>query len=357
MKKEIRLSLRGLLNRGNGSYPSGRLWPCLDFSVGFVRTPPDERLDERPVEFCAAGDEGTEAQPLDLRYLPNSHNWPQCPLSAGETGQKRSSRPESYGRKGITGYGKKMVKSVGSLIDRQYPNHRVTFATVTMPSLPSQLRRQLAQEWPRLVNRLMQWLRRRLERADMPQIVVSVTEVQPKRLTETGEGYLHLHLLWLNRPAKSGHWSVDVGEMKAWVQGFLVDRGIWCKDAHVNIDVRRVEGEKARYLAKYCSKGSDVIAEFASDNGWPSVPGQWWNMSSKARHWVKENLVEGKAAGEVLDALINASFDYEEFCHFNYLYHVDIEVGGRLVNVGWRGSLKYEDYLHLVQCISDLDGD
>lgn len=350
MKNVIRsLDIGGIPNRGNSSYPSGRIWPDGTFSLGYVRSEPDERLDDRQPGYSAVSDDGTAAAvPLDLRNVPNSRTAPQCPISAGPEGQKGQKRPDKYGKKGITSYGRKMVRSVGALIDRDYPHHRVTFATITMPTLPQVLRPELAQAWPNLVNRLMEWIRRRLERQGLPRVIVSVSEIQPRRLQESGEGYLHLHMLWLNAPGRAGNWAIDVDELRTWVADWLLRRGLWEKDSHVNVDVRGVKGEKSRYLAKYASKGTVEIEAFAGDCGWESVPAQWWNLSKPARDWVKANLVEGRSAGQVLESLVYESFDQGIFGHFHYLYHIDIEVDGRYLNVGWRGGLKPEVLLDMV---------
>jgi len=346
------LKLVGMLNRGTSSHPSGRVWPDGTFSLGYVRERPDERLDDRSVDICLPGDEGTDAAPpLDLRNVPNSHNSPQCPLSAGEEGTKGAKRPERYGRQGMTGYGKKMVRSVGALIDRYYPHHRVTFATITMPSLPGPLRKELAQLWPELVRHLMQWLKRRLVKKGQPGVIVSVTEIQTGRLEATDEGYLHLHLLWLNPPAVQAGWSVRVENLRAWVADWLIRHGLWEENSHVNVDTRSVKGEKSRYLAKYASKGTDEIEAFASDCGWESVPSQWWNLTNKARTWVKEHTFEGRGAGELLDALVNSIFELSDFQSVRYIYHIDIDIGGRLVNVGWRGCLSAEGYDDVTQML------
>jgi hypothetical protein len=343
--QKLKIGTGGIPNRGNVSYPSGKIWPDGTFSLGYAKVRPDERLDERPAEYTAPGDEGTAAAaPLDLRNLPNSHNYPQCPLSAGSEGVRGAKRPDRYGKKGITGYGRKMVRSVGALIDRHYPHHRVTFATVTMPTLPTPLRKELAQQWPELVRQLMQWLRRRLARKCLPAIIVSVTEIQPKRLAESGEGYLHLHLMWVNDPNPKKGWAVRVENLKAWVADWLLRRGLYEKDSHVNVDTRSVKGEKSRYLAKYASKGSAEIQAFADDCGWDCVPSQWWNITHACRAWVKENLFEGRAAGELLESIVYTIFDNNDFDAVHYLYHIDIEVDGRYINVGWRGCLRPETY-------------
>jgi hypothetical protein len=357
------------VNSTNPVYiPTGRLWPCRDFSLGTKKTRPDERVDldtfrlwEREgaldvlpgQEYGRYGVPEGRAEPLDLSNLPNSHKatGPKCTAALMALGKRKAKRPETYGRKGITGYGKKMVKSVGALIDRAYPHHRVTFCTVTMPDLPSQLRRELALSWPELVRQLLQWLKRRLGKAGLPKVVVSVSEIQPGRLEHTGEGYLHLHILWLNLPGKRGNWAVDVVGLRSWVSEFLQKRNLWTVDSHVNCDVRAVRGEKAAYLAKYVSKGGDEIRDFARDNGWESIPSQWWNMSSEAREWVKGALVSGTLVGQVLDYLLHVAFETGDFDDYHYIYHVEIEVDGRLINVGYRGAFAERAYNDLLSAL------
>jgi len=342
-------NFQGIPSREGTSYPSGRIWPDGSFSLGYVRERPDERLDVRRPGYTAPGDEGTAAaSPLDLRNVPNSDMAPRCPVSAGPEGTKGAKRPEKYGKKGITGYGRKMVRSVGALIDRFCPHHRVTFCTITMPALPQRERTELARAWPQLVNEIQKWLKRRLQKKGLPEVVLSVSEIQTGRLETHGEAYLHLHLLWLNAPGKAGNWSVDVLNLRAWLEDWLLRRELWSEDSHVNVDTRQVKGEKARYLAKYCSKGTAEIEEFASEHGWESIPAQWWNVTKQARDWVKTYLIEGREAGEFLDAIVNETFDSGRFDHLHYIYHIDIEVNGRLLNVGWRGCFTREMWLDIV---------
>lgn len=337
--------------------PSGKIWPTGEFSFGWVKQRPDERLDEREVEYCPEGwvpgnggfEPGTgwladcRAAALDLSNLPNS--------------VKSSKRPETYGRQGITGYGRKMVKSVGALIDSHLPLHRVTFATVTIPTLPRQLRRQLALAWPELVTQLLRWISRRLEKRGLPKVVVSASEIQPARLSESGEAYLHLHLLWVNVPAKAGRWTVNVLHLRSWVSDFLIRRGIWSADSHVNVDVRSVKGDKACYLAKYLSKGGDVLSEAAQDVGWDALPSQWWNVTKTARDWVKREMVQGKAVGFLLHEMVNDAFLLNRFTDFRYLYQVETEIDGYLVNVGWRGCLQPGAYSECKELFQELDSD
>lgn len=349
------MALARIPSKSPESIPSGKIWPTGEFSFGWIRQRPDERLDERPVEYCPVGwvagnggfgpgstwVEDCRAAGLDLSNLLNSHS-----------GAKRSPK---YGKAGISGYGKKMVKSVGALIDKRLPCHRVTFATITMPSLPRHLRQELGRCWPELVRQLLQWVSRRLARKGLPKVCVSVTEIQPNRLFESGEAYGHLHLLWINQPAKNGKWTVNVLHLRAWVAEFLQKRGIWNAAAHVNVDVRPVKGDKACYLAKYMSKGGDVLEAAAEDIGWDSMPSQWWNVTKAARDAVKDAIIAGKGVGFLLHEMVNDAFLLSRFSDFRYLYQVETMVHGHLVNVGWRGCLQPEALSECEELFETLD--
>lgn len=262
-----------------------------------------------------------EREPLNLSVAPNSH--------------KRAKR----GLKGITSFGKNMTKSVGALMERYYPHHRKTFATLTIPPLSSEKRALLASRWSELVRQLLQWLSRRLAAAAVPTVVCSVTEVQPKRLLASGEGYLHLHMLWLNLPGRAGNWAVDVEGLKAWAWN-CVSRLVDEPDlGYLNVNVRPVKGSAARYMAKYMSKGGAVLEDAIADWGTENCPSTWWNMTAQARRWVKCHVLSGEPVGALLETIVNYVFFTHDDSPVEFLRQTEIEFDGVFVTVGWRGRL------------------
>lgn len=350
--------------------PVGTVWPSGDFSVGFKRidkvgTAPSEN---RPVDvvfregaakvasvemqarlgyyrsnpgaiiadleaeqvYQNAGlyqGEGDSLSPLDLTDASNSH--------------KPANRPEKYGKLGMTGYGKKMVRSACTILERRFRG-RLTFATVTMPTLPPDKRRALALVWSELVRQLLQWLSRRLARRRLPSAVCSVSEVQPGRLQAGNGGYLHLHLVWPNIRNQGGFYTVHPLEVRAWCEKFLISRGIWEEGAWVNCDTQDVRKSAAAYLSKYMSKGGDTLEQFAEENGWDSVPGQWWNVTKPMRDAVKAELVKGSVVGSDLVLMIEDCVDNSDGSPFWSLRTVDMEYDGRYITVGYCGILKAE---------------
>lgn len=280
------------------------------------------------------------AAPLDLTVLGNSH--------------KGVARSEKYGKQGITGYGRKMVKSAATLIQKM-PGKRTTFATITLPTLPSQLRRQLALAWPEFLRQLLQWLSRQLRKAGLPALVCSVTEIQPGRLEQYSEAYLHLHLVWPNHGGRFGNWAVDCDDLRTWVAEFLQRRGLWVSDAWVNVDTQQVKKTAAGYLSKYMSKGAAEIEDFAKDCGWDAIPGQWWNLTAPAREMVKRFTCEGEATGRLLLSVIDYALEFCEFSGFWGLNMAVLTIGKKQVMAGWYGGFKEDARVELVKMLRSAE--
>jgi hypothetical protein len=348
-------------------YPAGTLWPSGDFSCGSKRVllvdaaevngpqwNPDEYMGVAPphtptldaipmwlsdlparVQVYQEMQEVWEnpgafegaAAPLDLTDAPNPH--------------KRSNRPESYGRKGITGFGRRMVRSACTILERAYKG-RLTFCTITMPTLPPELKMELAKQWPELVRQMLQWLSRRLAQRRLPTAVASVSEIQPKRLQAGNGGYLHLHLVWPNKIARKGHYAIDVDALRTWCEKFLCTKGLMVENAWVNVDTKRVKKSAAAYLSKYMSKGGDVLEQFVGENGWEACPGQWWNMTKTMRDKVKSEVCKGETTGKLLHSLVEYAFNCDDFTAFWFLHHVDMEIDDKFITVGYFGALKLE---------------
>ena len=277
--------------------------------------------------------------PFDLRNVSNSHT--SCKWQPPR------------GLKGITGHGRKMVRSAGAIIKRRYPRHRVTFGTVTFPTMTRQQRRLLAQRWSELLREYQQWLTRRLLRAEQPPIVVSVSEIQPGRLQDSGQACLHLHSIWLNRPGKAGGWSIDPNDLRSWVSAWLKRNIDGFDGGHVNVDVRPVKASIAAYMSKYMSKGGDELLEAVRDWGSDACPHTWYNLTAAIRNAVKDELLSGEFVGEFLSHLVDQVFIAGDMSPFHWLRQVELDLGGALVTVGWRGCLREGHYL---QAVSALQG-
>lgn len=331
--------IKGLPNRMGTKRLSGKVWPTGEFSFGTYRERGDDRLDDREVD----GHWDDAPAPLNSPKLPNSHTGKSCLLSAGSDGLKKDRKKRGkYGKHGITGYGKKMLKSGGKLLQDNPRHYRLTFCTISLPTLPSDKRKEVSEGWGKMLNRLMQFLRRRLERQGLPQAVLCATEVQPKRLVETGECYLHLHLVWPNHQSEKRGWSVAPNDVRAWVKSYIESTYSTGKIGHLHVNTQQVRDNAAGYLAKYISKGKDDVRAAIEDVGEEGLPGQWWAMTQILKDWVWLAMETGEAVGQKLHEWLNWAWDYDNFELFRYIYHVEVPINGVLVTVGWRGCLTTE---------------
>lgn len=352
---------------------TGRLWPSGDFSVGtkkiWLGDKPESKIREfNPDQYKGFAPPHTPTMDGISRWITTpcarvkiyrdmQEAWenpgliedtePPLDLTDGRNPHKPKNRPESYGRLGMTGYGKKMVRSACAILERRYKG-RLTFATVTMPTLPPEMRIALAECWPEFLRQALQWLSRKLDSQRLPKAVCSVSEVQPNRLKAGNGGYLHLHMVWPNHKMRKGHFAIDVIEFRTWCESFLIRNGLWVEGSWVNIDTQPVEVSAAAYLSKYMSKGGDVLDLFVAENGWSACPGQWWNLTKPLRDKVKAELLEGTRIGELLQMAIDYAFQCDDFTHFWSVQNVDLEFDGRFVTVGWCGILKDEVRKHFV---------
>lgn len=331
--------LKGKPNRAGAKRLSGKLWPTGEFSFGTFTERPDEALDDREVE--RHWDDAPA--PLNLTNLPNSRTPPQCVLSAGPEGQKKPKEKRGkYGKRGITGYGKKMLKSAGKLLQDRPQGYRLTFCTITLPPFPQSVRRAVSEGWGKMLNRLLEFLYRRLHRQGLPKAIICATEVQPGRLRETAEAYLHLHLVWPNHRRRQKGWAIAPNDLRDWMVSYLESHYSLSDVGHVNVNTQQVKKSASNYIAKYISKGSEEVQAVIADVGEEGLPGQWWSMTKPLKEWVWLAMEAGEVTGERLHQWLNYAWDYDNFELFRYIYHVEVPINGVLVTVGWRGCLTPE---------------
>ncbi|MFN7662551.1 MAG: hypothetical protein ACK5PQ_02370 [Alphaproteobacteria bacterium] len=287
---------------------SGRLYPNGEFTLGKVppkiKTPKEEAYDKaweaqhdyvewyeykygtRIKKVYRFLDPSLQEKALlGLSPLTNSHKRESDPgdmeaMEAETTGVKRKPR----GRKGITGKGKRMTRNGAWLLQKAFGKKQLGFATVTLPSFPDDpvAFLLLVNDWSELVRQFFQQLTRYLRRSGFQARWVGVTEIQPKRLKERGEAAPHLHFVY---HAHNGdyRWFITANEMRRiWKQVLEACIKKWTDveysvDTSAAIDTQSVKKDAGAYLAKYMSKGSDVIKLMEEKGLEDFIPSAWWH--------------------------------------------------------------------------------
>lgn len=352
MRNATRSRVGSYQQSGPKFVPSARIWPNGEFTLGYAKD--GEESPELNEWTWTGGSRGLSPDELDAR-LECLHGWLDAVagvysvsgrLATGllTLSNARNSRealgPTKYGLNGITAQGTKMLRSAAFIMERDYGCSDVTMGTFTVPHLEKEERILLAQQWGRLTNRLVEHLRRELQEQGRPPVVCGCTEIQSARLESRAEGYLHLHVIW---PAHSNNgrlWAVEADEVRTWWKAAIervIGRELGCAP---RVETAIVEKSVEAYLGKYLSKGSDdCLGQFVADLGYESVPGQWWFMSNYLKGKIKAETMTGRNVGHLLDEYIHHTVTTGSGVGFEWLRHVDLNIDGRLITVGYVGRL------------------
>lgn len=329
----LRQQLGGTLGRTVDKRFYGKIWPNGNFSLGTGPVGQEALEMDAPDEvglarFGSSGDLAAAVAALTLSNAPKSH--------------KEEIVLPQRGLKGITSHGQQMLRSACYLMERDYGNADLCFATLTVPSLPKGARFLLAQNWPELVRQLLQWVSRQLMKAGRPTKIAGCTEIQTSRLERSGEGYLHLHLIWPSHSNASGRvWAVEWEDLREWWEKALSRFSCCPLPHHPRVEVAPVRKSAERYMGKYLSKGSgEALASFVQDLGEESVPPAWWFMTADVRYQVKAETSRGPNTGAVLDSVIQATLDDGDLSVFEWIRPVSIVFVDRPVFIGWCGRMR-----------------
>jgi hypothetical protein len=371
MKNKIRQKVGAYSMSGRRMIPSARVWPNGEFSLGYAWE--GEESPELPEWAWTGGSKGLTEEELDVR-LECLHGWLDAVTQAysvsGKLAQlaltlsnarnsEKEAEPTKYGLHGITGTGAKMLRSAAFIMERDYGCSDVTMGTFTVPHLEKEERVRLAQRWGVLTNDLVRYLRSELEQQGRPPVVAGCTEIQSARLEARNEGYLHLHAIWPAHSNCGRRWAVVADDVRAWWKR-AIERIIGRElPVAPRVETAIVEFGVEHYIGKYLSKGGDdLLGQFVADLGYESVPGQWWFMSNYLKQKIKAETLTGRSLGTVLEAYIEHTVTSGTGAGFEWLRHVDLNVDGRLLTVGYVGRLDRptrDDLALLLRIDSELD--
>lgn len=208
----------------------------------------------------------------------------------------------SYGRKGITAHGRRIVRNAAYLIEKSGGKSRTVFATATIPSLPVEQICIVQESWHKVVELYRLGMRRALQEQGLSGELVTVSEVQPHRYQETGIPVLHLHSVFVGKTG-SGRWAITTeGHDRIWRNVLSTVLGTDVGEVPCACNLQRVRKSASGYLGKYMSKGSKTVQAMvaAGFDGW--LPKQWWSCSQSLRRRID---VETEDISELAETLVS----------------------------------------------------
>lgn len=333
----------------------GKIWPNGEFSVGYVPSLEDVdrfrdsylfgRAQVFSEEQINEHLQGADLWEDELWTADSLHGQPcSAPVTLSDAYNSHSQPARaSYGLKGLTNHGRKMIRSGAFLLEQKLGKEDCTMITLTVPTLERADRVTVAKKWGSLTNRLVQYLSRELGSQGRTPAIIGCVEVQTARLEKYGQGYLHLHLICPAHSNAGRFWAIEAGGLRAWWASAL-ERIIGHSLPQMpRVETAIVEKSVEAYLAKYLSKGTgEEMAAFVADLGEDCVPGQWWFCSSHLRNAIRDHTIKGQSCGELLETMIEHLLEQGTGEGFEYVRHVDRTIGQNRVTCGWVGRLTPE---------------
>lgn len=331
-RSEAKNALKGLSRGQLHQFPvpserssvSAKLYPNGEFGIGYVPRSKKSAEDSRQERGVVHGYQTFwEGRPHFLEsgeILFDTTDMVQLVEPKLDITVESSQAPIRYGLKGITSYGRRCVRNIGFLLQEEFGKRRLSMGTLTIPSLPPEDMLCIAQHWGDIQRKFFQECKRRYQRLKLPWHYVAVTEIQPKRWRERGEVGLHIHFLFPSfRLYKRGMFSLPHDwTRKMWqriIENTLRAHSTGTRDAY-NIPLPMYNCEPVRkdavgYLAKYLSKGSDIIDEVVERSGEEFLPKQWWSADMSSKKKLKSRVIRstGSAAEYLLYLCKNGTKD------------------------------------------------
>lgn len=283
-----------------GKY-SAKIYPNGEYTVGYVpkreKAASDKRFDRGLVEGyeLVETDYAVVTEDDQVYFLPwkgkVSYALPSKLGLCEELSQKTK-----YGKKGITGYGRRVVRNVAYMFERDFGKSNLLMGTTTIPLFPPAVERYICSHWSTLVKRFFEKLKRRYRKHGFDFRYLSVTEIQPGRYKKYKSCGLHLHFLFEKKKSKDGTvWVSDDNFIRnAWyecinnlLQSMPAEFGECPKFAPPNYRREIIKTNASSYVSKYLSKGGEVVSQVQNDLGEDYLPSQWWSCDVGSREQLK----------------------------------------------------------------------
>lgn len=326
------------------------LYPNGEFGLGRVKNEEkaasERRFDRGQVAGCTVQQQARTHELTTGEIYHDGTDIQAVPIKLGKSANLSQPRPR-YGRKGITSYGRRMVRNAAWLLAKaKARTAKLQMGTLTIPSLPESQMKEICTNWAYLQKRFFEECKRRYRRHGFQFDYVAVTELQPKRWANRREVGLHIHFLfvssWCNKENK---WVLPDNWVRETWQRIL--NGVCGDSARVPVPNYRRESihtSAAGYMAKYLSKGGNQVQEVIDEMGEEWLPTRWWSASVALRKAVQTSCLRCRT--EIAEMVLDVCKSRPEGC-LRYAYPVyknnsaDIKPPYRIYEyeIGWTGCL------------------
>lgn len=265
------------------STPKAQVFPNGEFSIGWDSQSRMKRPDKVP-PVCD----------LSLGMLALSKSlgvW----LSLLESlkpllGSSIASNSHRRGLKGIRSKASRMVRNCAFILQRDYGKENLSFATLTIPSMPDRSMRRVLANWSQIVRVFYQSFKRLLKRRSLPEHYCGVVEIQGKRYERTKFIGLHLHFIFVGRLHRQTHWHIKPIELRVLWRKALAPYCGEGVDFTAAENLQAVRRDAGAYLGKYMSKGAKDVQRIAESPDRRYIPRSWYSINLALRRIVRREI-------------------------------------------------------------------
>lgn len=317
---------------------SGKIYPDKSFSLGAV--PPPKKSAQDRIYDREQASQPDFALDDKISWLTGNtsiggifRSTNENPLFIKSPKSSQASRG-TYGKHGITGFGKRCVKNTCILLERKYHKSQLGFATATLPVYSDTLLHCINGQWGEIVRRFFQKIRRLFKKRGCRFIYVSVTEIQEQRFSTYSQPCPHLHFVYFaRRNPQEGYVLQTPDFFEAWRQtlaevitiisnnsiGALKNDCMHAlKQNKGSVKLESIKVSAAAYLGKYMTKGCKVVASM-QEKEWNEFPKQWWSTCMYCRKLFKDSIIH--LSSKECEALY---YGFEHYLHDKSLTWVQL---------------------------------
>lgn len=191
------------------------------------------------------------------------------------------------------------IRNACYLLETQYGKDSLSFLTLTLPDLSDEGLQACAENWGRMVDQFLKWLRDRMMLGGIPLEYVYCTEIQTKRREKYGHEALHLHLLFRGNAGRRKPWVVSPKQCrKAWARCIKSVCSEPFKDCSLE-NLQRIKRNAGAYMSKYLSKGTRSSDQGGSRDNGLRFRGHWGGMGRGLSQLIKRGRTRiGGATGD-----------------------------------------------------------
>jgi hypothetical protein len=202
------------------------------------------------------------------------------------------------GLKGIGSKARRMVESAAKYLQDKCQRRNLAFLTCTIPNMQTKHLELVAANFNQVVRVFFEELKRLYERRGEEFEYVGVVELQEERWKKYRHPGLHIHAVFAGRSSIKKPWVVNKKEYSLlWERAIrrVVPQIPLSTGFGASTRIEVVRKSASGYLAKYLSKGVQIVSEMLNEGFSNCIPHRWWSISKSLKKKVEETIIRGQS--------------------------------------------------------------